>query len=89
MSAPRIEITYCTRCKFLLRAAWLAQELLTTFESELSEVALHPGSGGIFEVRVDGEVVASNKDDRKMPEPGEVKRLLRDRLAPGRRVGHD
>lgn len=89
MSAPRVEITYCTRCKFLLRAAWLAQELLTTFESELSEVTLRPGSGGVFEVRLDGEVVASNKDDRKMPEPGEVKRLLRDRLAPGRRIGHD
>ena len=89
MAGPRVEITYCTRCKFLLRAAWLAQELLTTFESELSEVALRPGSGGIFEVSLDGEVVASNKDDRKMPEPGEVKRLLRDRLAPGRRIGHD
>ena len=89
MSAPRVEITYCTRCKFLLRAAWLAQELLTTFESELAEVALRPGSGGLFEVRLDGEVVASNREDRKMPEPGEVKRLLRDRLAPGRRIGHD
>ena len=89
MSAPRVEITYCTRCKFLLRAAWMAQELLTTFESELSEVALRPGTGGIYEVRLDGEIVASNKDDRKMPEPGEVKRLLRDRLAPGRRIGHD
>lgn len=88
MSAPRVQITYCTRCKFLLRAAWMAQELLTTFESELSEVALRPGSGGVFEVRLDGEVVASNKDDRKMPEPGEVKRLLRDHLAPGRRIGH-
>jgi selenoprotein W-related protein len=89
LSAPRVEITYCTRCKFLLRAAWLAQELLTTFESELAEVALRPGSGGLFEVRLDGEVVASNREDRKMPEPGEVKRLLRDRLAPGRRIGHD
>ena len=70
MSAPRVEITYCTRCKFLLRAAWMAQELLITFESELAEVALRPGSDGVFEVRLDGEVVASNKGDRKMPEPG-------------------
>ena len=89
MTGPRIEITYCTRCKFLLRAAWLAQELLSAFESELSEVALRPGSGGIFEVRLDGEVIASNADAAKMPDPTEVKRLLRDRIAPGRRIGHE
>jgi len=87
--APRVEITYCTRCKFLLRAGWLAQELLTTFEAELGEVALRPGSGGIFEVRLDGEVIASNRDGQGIPDAGEVKRRLRDRIDPGRRVGHD
>ena len=89
MTGPRVEITYCTRCKFLLRAAWLAQELLTTFESELAEVALRPGSGGVFEVRMDGEVIASNANSGVMPDVGEVKRLLRDRIAPGRPIGHD
>jgi len=89
LTSRRVEITYCTRCKFLLRAAWLAQELLTTFESELSEVALRPGSGGIFEVRLDGEVIASNANSGPMPDTGGVKRLLRDRIAPGRRIGHD
>jgi selenoprotein W-related protein len=89
MTGPRVEITYCTRCKFLLRAAWLAQELLATFESELSEVALRPGSGGIFEVRLDGDVIASNANGGAMTDAGEVKRLLRDRIAPGRRIGHD
>ena len=89
MTATRVEITYCTRCRFLLRAAWLAQELLTTFESELSEVALPPGSGGIFEVRLNGETIASNRNNGPMPEAAEVKRLLRDRIAPGRKIGHD
>jgi selenoprotein W-related protein len=88
LTAPRIEITYCTRCKFLLRASWLAQELLSTFEAEIGEVALRPASGGIFEVRADGEVVATNRDGT-MPDAVEIKRLLRDRLAPGRRIGHD
>jgi selenoprotein W-related protein len=72
-----------------LRAAWLAQELLTTFESELDEVALRPGSGGIFEVSLNGEVIASNADGAPMPDPAQVKRLLRDRIAPGRQIGHD
>jgi selenoprotein W-related protein len=89
LSASRVEITYCTRCRFLLRAAWLAQELLTTFESELDEVALRPGSGGIFEVSLNGEVIASNADGAPMPDPAQVKRLLRDRIAPGRQIGHD
>ena len=89
MAAPRVEIHYCTQCKFLLRAAWLAQELLTTFENELAEVALVPGSGGIFEVTLDGEVVASNRETKQMPDLAAVKRLLRDRIAPGRAIGHD
>jgi selenoprotein W-related protein len=89
LTPPRVEITYCTRCKFLLRAAWLAQELLTTFELELGEVTLRPGGGGIFEIALDGEVVATNRDGGKMPDPAEVKRSLRDRIAPERRIGHD
>ncbi|MEW5707870.1 SelT/SelW/SelH family protein [Pelomicrobium sp. G1] len=85
---PRVEIRYCTQCRWLLRAAWLAQELLTTFESELGEVALIPGSGGIFEVRVDGELLWSRKDEGRFPEAKELKQRLRDRVAPGKDLGH-
>ena len=89
MPPPRVEIRYCTQCRFMLRAAYLAQELLSTFEQELGEVALVPSSGGILEVALDGEVIATNRETKKTPEAGEVKRLLRDRIAPGRRVGHE
>ncbi|HMC53023.1 MAG TPA: SelT/SelW/SelH family protein [Acidimicrobiales bacterium] len=57
MAGPRLEIEYCSQCRWLLRAAWVAQELLTTFERELGEVALVPGTGGVFVVRVEGETV--------------------------------
>lgn len=73
----------------MLRATWLAQELLTTFGEELGEVAVVPGSGGIFEVALDGEVIASNRDHAPMPDPAQVKRAVRDHLAPDRKVGHD
>jgi selenoprotein W-related protein len=73
----------------MLRAAYLAQELLLAFEKELGEVALVPGSGGIFEVTLDGETLASNRETKRMPEAGEVKRLLRDRIVPGRTIGHE
>jgi selenoprotein W-related protein len=86
--APRVEIEYCTQCRWLMRAGWTAQELLTTFTAELGEVALVPGSGGVFDVRVDGEMVWSRKEAGGFPELSELKRLVRDRVAPQRELGH-
>lgn len=88
MHDAMIEIEYCTQCRWLLRAAWVAQELLTTFESELGGVSLIPGSGGIFEVRLDGEVLFSRKAAGRFPESKELKQLIRDRIAPDRNLGH-
>ncbi|MDZ4339753.1 MAG: SelT/SelW/SelH family protein [candidate division NC10 bacterium] len=85
---PRVEIRYCTQCRWLLRAAWVAQELLTTFENELGEVALVPGTGGIFEVKVDGEVIFSREKEGRFPESKELKQLVRDRVAPDKPLGH-
>ena len=85
---PRVEIEYCTRCRWLLRASYLAQELLTTFETELGEVALVPGSGGIFEVRVDGDPVCSRSAEGGFPEPKTVKRAVREMVAPDKSLGH-
>ena len=86
--APRVEIEYCTQCRWLMRAGWTAQELLTTFTAELGEVALVPGSGGVFDVRVDGEVVWSRKEQGGFPELSELKRLVRDSVAPTKQLGH-
>jgi selenoprotein W-related protein len=85
---PRVEIEYCTQCRWLLRAGWMAQELLTTFEAEIGEVALVPGSGGQFEVRVDGHAIWSRKARGRFPEITELKQLVRDRVAPGKDLGH-
>ena len=82
---PRLEIEYCTQCRWLLRAAWMTQELLTTFENGIGELALIPGTGGIFEVRLDGETVFSRKQEGRFPE---LKRLVRDRIAPDKDLGH-
>ncbi|HEY2067720.1 MAG TPA: SelT/SelW/SelH family protein [Gemmatimonadaceae bacterium] len=85
---PRVEITYCPRCRWLLRAAWMAQELLVTFERELGEVALRPGDEGVYEVRLDGTLIWSRLDDGGFPEPKELKQRIRDRIAPDRSLGH-
>jgi selenoprotein W-related protein len=88
MNLPQVEIEYCRQCRWLLRAAWMAQELLTTFETELGGVTLTPGTGGVFEVRMDGETVWSRKGEGRFPEMKELKQLIRDRAAPERDLGH-
>ncbi|GMU91406.1 MAG: hypothetical protein AMXMBFR4_04640 [Candidatus Hydrogenedentota bacterium] len=88
MKSPRIEIEYCTQCRWLLRAAWIAQELLVTFEKEIGEVALQPGTGGVFEVRADGMTVWSRARVGRFPDARELKQLVRDRIAPGKDLGH-
>lgn len=84
----RVEIKYCTQCRWLMRAAWMAQELLTTFEADLGEVALQPGTGGIFDVSLDGELIYSRKAEGRFPESKELKQLIRDHIDPERDLGH-
>lgn len=85
---PIVEIEYCTQCRWLLRAAWMAQELLVTFEDELGGITLIPGRGGVFTVRSGGETIWSRRDEGRFPEMKELKQQLRDRIAPGRLLGH-
>lgn len=85
---PRVQIHYCTQCRWLLRAAWYAQELLTTFETELGELALVPGTGGIFAVYVDEMQIWSRAEQGRFPDIKELKQLVRDQVAPERNLGH-
>ena len=85
---PRIEIVYCSQCRWLLRAGWTAQELLTTFAAELGEVALAPGGSGIFEVWLNDELIWSRKEQGRFPELKELKQRVRDRIAPEKDLGH-
>lgn len=85
---PRVAITYCRQCNWLLRAAWMAQELLSTFAEDLGEVALLPGTGGVFTVTVDEETVWDRRRDGGFPDARTLKQRVRDRIAPGRDLGH-
>jgi selenoprotein W-related protein len=84
----RVAITYCTQCQWLLRAAWMAQELLGTFGQELGEVALVPGTGGIFRITVDDDLIWDRKEQGGFPDITVLKQLVRDRVAPDRDLGH-
>jgi len=86
--APRITITYCVQCNWLLRAAWMAQELLSTFGTDLGEVSLMPGTGGIFVITYNGETIWERVADGGFPDAKLLKQRVRDRLDPGRDLGH-
>ena len=83
-----VEIEYWTGCRWVRRAAWMAQELLTTVEEEIAELALIPGEGGGFEVRLDGQTLWSRAGEGRFPEAKELKRRVRDSVAPDRDLGH-
>jgi selenoprotein W-related protein len=85
---PRVTITYCRQCNWMLRAAWIAQELLSSFPEELGAVALVPGTGGIFVIDCDGARLWDRAADGGFPEAKLLKRRLRDLIAPGRDLGH-
>jgi selenoprotein W-related protein len=72
----------------MLRSAWMAQELLSTFSLELGSVTLIPGTGGIFEIRLDGDLVWERKRDGGFPDSRVLKQMVRDRIDPERGLGH-
>ena len=87
-ASPTIRITYCTQCGWLLRAGWMAQELLSTFGTELGEVALVPGTGGVFNITCNDQLIWERKRDGGFPDVKQLKQLVRDRIDPERDLGH-
>lgn len=86
---PTLVIEYCPKCGWLLRAAYMAQEMLTTFSDELKAVTLQPSeTNGAFRITIDGERVFDRKEFGGFPEIKELKQRVRDRIAPGRSLGH-
>ena len=88
MTGPHITITYCTQCNWLLRANWMAAELLSTFGAELGSVTLVPGTGGIFVIEADGHQIWERTRDGGFPDAPELKRRVRDRVLPEWSLGH-
>jgi selenoprotein W-related protein len=83
-----VEIEYCAQCRFILRASWMAQEILMTFGENITSLSLKPSSGGVFTIRLDGEVLFSRKEKGRFPESKEIKQMIRDRILPEMDLGH-
>ena len=88
MKTYQIEIHYCTQCRWLLRAAWMAQELLITFDTDIERVSLVPGSGGIFNIKLNEHLIYSRQQEGQFPELKLIKQRVRDLIDPDRSLGH-
>lgn len=86
---PTVVIVYCPKCGWLLRAAYMAQELLTTFEAELKGVTLQPSEvNGDFHISIEDKQIFNRRDYGGFPEIKELKQIVRDIVAPGKSLGH-
>ncbi|MCO5935220.1 SelT/SelW/SelH family protein [Mucilaginibacter sp. RB4R14] len=86
---PTITIEYCPKCNWLLRAAYMAQELLTTFVDDIYGVTLQPSeTSGIYNIRVNELVIFDRKEESRFPEIKELKQLVRDVVSPDKSLGH-
>jgi selenoprotein W-related protein len=86
---PIITIEYCPKCHWLLRAAYVAQELLTTFEQELKGVTLQPSeTSGAFNISINEQIIFNRKTYGGFPEIKELKQKVRDMICPGKSLGH-
>ena len=86
---PVITIEYCPKCGWLLRAAYMAQELLTTFSGELGGVTLKPSEvAGRYRLLINEEIVFDRKQAGGFTDIKEIKQLVRDRVAPEKSLGH-
>ncbi len=89
MLKQTITIEYCPKCNWLLRAAYMAQEFLTTFETELNIVSLKPSEvSGCFTIHIEDKKIFDRKEYGGFPEIKELKQLVRDLIAPGKSLGH-
>lgn len=88
MHKPKITVHYCVLCQWLLRSAWLAQELLSTFSDDLAEVALAPSTKGTFKIYYNETLIWCREQDNGFPEAKILKRRVRDLLDPNRMLGH-
>lgn len=89
MIKPLISIEYCPRCGWMLRSAYMAQELLGTFTEQLKGVTLIPSeTSGTFIISINDQLIFDRKDAGRFPEIKELKKLVRDHIDPGMDLGH-
>ncbi|HUH33404.1 MAG TPA: SelT/SelW/SelH family protein [Daejeonella sp.] len=89
ITKPVISIEYCPKCGWMLRSAYMAQELLNTFTDQIKGVLLVPSeTGGAFIISINDQIIFNRKDMHRFPEIKELKKLVRDVVDPQMDLGH-
>ena len=68
----------------------MAQEILSTFESEIDEVCLRPcrSEPGLFKITCGEKLIWCRKRDEGFPDVKTLKRRIRDLVDPQKDLGH-
>jgi len=86
---PVISIEYCPKCGWLLRAAYMAQEILTTFSEDVKAVSLQPAEvSGTYTISINEKIIFDRKTMGRFCEIKELKQIIRDKINPGKSLGH-
>ena len=72
----RLEIEFCTKCRFGGRAFFLARELFDQRPELFAEIALLPSTDGVFTVRYEGADIWDYKSAGRFPDPKEVREAV-------------
>ena len=77
-----ISVEYCAAWKHTPRAVSLTTEIFAERELEyfIADWKMIPGSGGIFDVHINDELVFSKKAMGRHPEPGEIKAIIQEKI---------
>ena len=86
----QVTIIFCPGCGWLLRSAWMAQEILTTFKEEVDDLTLTPSKNesGVFQVLINEKLIWCRKRDDGFPGIKILKQRIRDFVAPEKDLGH-
>ena len=86
---PTINIVYCPKCGWLLKAAYMAQEILTTFTDDIKSVSLEPSAiAGQYTIYLNDAKIFDRKEAGGFPEIKELKQHIRDLVNPAKNLGH-
>ena len=86
---PVVTIEYCPKCGWMLRAAYMAQEILSTFTDDVEGVLLKPSEiNGRYTIYIREKTIFDRRDAGRFPEIKELKQLVRDEINPGKDLGH-
>ncbi len=73
-----IKIVYCTLWNYEPKASSLEEEIKKVYKDVF--VTLVEGSGGVFEVSLEDELIFSKKQLNRFPDDGEILEILKEKV---------